>query len=204
MFTFFDMTTLITTVIPAAIAAASGLLGVVVGGWITDRNQRRERQHNRVREQLQGFYSPLYGMRVRIRAKEDVLLKVTEASEATFKKLVVPPAGALKDVHFKYAEGRVPDFAKVTDENSRQVSEEIMPLYRQMVEHFSANMGLAEPSTLEYFGTLLEFVETWDRWARNTLPPEVGATLCQSPERLQPFYQDLETQSARLRKRLNR
>jgi hypothetical protein len=204
MLNFCDRTTLITALVPAAIAAASGLLGVIVGGWITARNQRRERQHNRVREQLQDFYSPLSGMRARIHAKQVSLHKLTEASHATFNNLAALPSGASPDVHFKYVDGRVPDFAKMMDENNRQVSEEIIPLYRQMVEHFSTHIYLAEDSTRQHFDTLVEVAETLDRLARKTLPLEVAATLSQDPEKLKPFYQDLETQLAQLRRQLDR
>lgn len=186
------------------IPAASGLLGVIIGGLLAAYSQRKERQYNRVREQLQGFYSPLYGMRARISAKGDILRKISEAAGATFNKLAVQPSGVDAARYYQYVEERVPVFAKAEDETNRQVREEIMLLYRQMVEHFSTHMGLAEQSTLDHFGTLVEFVETWDRCAKKTLPVEVVATLGQSEEKLQPFYRDLESQLTRLRKLLNR
>src|SRR5580704_10654598 len=58
--------------------ALAGLLGVLVGGWITTRNQRIERQHQRIREQLSNFYSVLIGMHKQIREKSQVRVKLRE------------------------------------------------------------------------------------------------------------------------------
>ncbi len=58
---------------------------------------------------------------------------------------------------------RFPDFEAVIEYDNKQPIGELLPLYRQMVSHFATNMWLAEPSTLQYFGVLIEFVEMWNR-----------------------------------------
>ena len=102
-------------------------------------------------------------------------------------------SGRPRDIDYQrqIEEQRFPDFEKVIEENNRQLVEEIMPLYGQMVEHFAANMGLAKKSTLQYFGALVEFVEIWNRWLRDTLPPEALDFLGHSEDKLKPFYDDL-------------
>lgn len=182
--------------------ALSGLLGVIIGAFITAHYQSKERQYNRVRDQLQGFYAPLYGMRAQIREKSAFLRKISKATEEISMGLGVAPPGVSVDAHFNYVESRMPEFGKADAETNRQVNDVILPLYRRMLEHFSSHMGLAEPSTLDTFGALVEFVETWDRWANKTLPYEVVRELRQSDEKLQPFYRDLEDQFARLREKL--
>jgi hypothetical protein len=42
------------------------LLGVALGGWITARNQRKQRLHEHIEKQLHDFYSPLLLFRSRI------------------------------------------------------------------------------------------------------------------------------------------
>ena len=60
-----------------------------------------------------------------------------------------------------------------------------------MVKHFADNMSLADPSTRDHFGALVEFVEIWNRWLDKTLPKETLEFLGHSEEKLKPFYKDL-------------
>lgn len=184
------------------IPALFGLLGVLVGGWITGQNQKRERAHARMRAQLDGFYSPLLGMRARMVATSQVRTKVTGATDRAWRNLfrgVTSPEASQKLVA-----QHEPQFAKVVDAQNKSLTEGILPLYRDMVKHFQANMGLAEPSTREYFGALVEFIEIWDRWLDGTLPKEVAAELDHSEDALQPFYGDLAAQLDRLQRELER
>ncbi len=64
--------------------------------------------------------------------------------------------------------------------------------------------GLAEPSTLEHFGALVEFVEIWDRWLDETIPAEVAGALEHGEDKLYPLYDDLSRQFRRLQKELLR
>ncbi|MDY6839425.1 MAG: hypothetical protein SWH78_15780 [Thermodesulfobacteriota bacterium] len=177
----------------AIISALSGLLGVVIGGYISAQNQRKERVHRRIREQLDNFYGHLLGLRAQILAKSEVRLKVEGATSKAWGELVSRSRlSAVRDSEsLRQTEQRFPDFEKVIEDSNRQFVEEIMPLYREMVNHFASNMGLAKASTLQYFGALVEFVEIWDRWLRNTLPPEAGRVLGHSEDQLKPFYDDL-------------
>jgi hypothetical protein len=69
--------------------------------------------------------------------------------------------------------------------------EEIIPSYRKMVELFTLQMHLAEPSTINCFPALLEFVEVWNRWLDESLPSEVLGLLSHTEETLFPFYENL-------------
>lgn len=183
--------------ITPVITAAAGLLGVALGGWITAHSQKKQRVHDRIREQLSGFYSPLLGIRVRILAKSEVRRKVSGATGEAWRKLF---SQGRNDVELlaRIEKERSPDFEKVLEENNRQLIEDLLPLYRKMVDLFADNMWLAEPSTREHFGALVEFVEIWDRWLGGTLPKETVPLLGHSEKNLQPFYKDLATQLNRL------
>lgn len=194
--TFFDL------IVPGVLTGIFGLVGVLVGGWIANRGQKQQRQDQYVREQLESFYYPMLGLRAKMVAKSQVRTKVSGAVDAAWRKLVqqlesVDPGQLSETIH-----SRSPDFEKAIEENNRELIEGILPLYRQMVETFSANMGLAESSTREYFGALVEFIDIWDRWLKGTLAKEVLDELKHSEDKLGPFYRDLFDQLDRLQKQL--
>lgn len=185
----------------AIIAAASGLFGVLLGGFITAYGHRKQRSHDRAREQLAEFYAPLLGKRAMILAKSEVRVKVSGATGRAWQGLF-SRHGSDAESAKRIDEERFPDFEKVLEYNDRQLVEEILPLYRQMVEVFSQNMGLAEPSTRAYFGELVEFVEVWDRWLSGSLPREAIPLIGHTEDKLRPFYEDLATQLDSLGRKL--
>jgi hypothetical protein len=67
-----------------------------------------------------------------------------------------------------------------------------------MVDLFSAKMQLAEPSTIQHFQALVEFVEIWNRWLDQSLPPEVLGQLRHSEETLNAFYEDVADNFVRM------
>lgn len=185
------------------IPAAAGLLGVLVGGWMTANNQKKERHHNRIREQLERFYSPLLSMRLQIRSKSELRLKLSQLANTAWQNRLQsvrddPQAMAAVE------RARGPQFDKLFDYSDEQLRTELIPLYRTMLEHFTAHIWLAEPSTLTHLNTLVEFVEIWNRFLANTLPHEVLKLIDHSESKLYPFYEDLETQTNRLREELQK
>ncbi len=66
--------------------AAAGLLGVLAGRWMTARNQKRELYHNRIREQLELFFSPLVGLRLQIRSKSELRARLNQIADAAWQK----------------------------------------------------------------------------------------------------------------------
>jgi len=186
-----------------AIGAAAGLLGVLVGGWMTGHNQKKERRYTRIREQLERFYSPLVSMRLQIRCKSELRVKLSQLARTAWQK-------RLESVqHDPQAMGAVerarsPQFDRLFDYSDDQLRNELIPLYRKMLEHFAAHIWLAEPSTLTHFDGLVEFVEIWNRFLAKTLPHEVIELIDHSENKLYPFYKDLETQTNRLREELKK
>jgi len=185
------------------VPAAAGILGVLVGGLITAHSQRRDRQHNGIRQQLECFYGPLLAMRRQIHSKSELRVKLHKiAGEAWQKRLdsVRDDPQALQAVE----KARGPQFDKVFDYSDEQFRDELIPLYRKMLEHVTQYIWLAEPSTLDHFDALVEFVELWNRFLAKTLPHEVLESIDHSEEELYPFYEDLETQTERLRQELKK
>jgi len=185
------------------VPAAAVILGVLVGGFVTAHSQRRERRYNHIRRQLQCFYGPLRAMRRQIHSKSELRVKLHKiAGEAWQKRLdsVRDDPQALQAAE----KARGPQFDKVFDYSDEQFRDELMPLYRKMLEHVTQYMWLAEPSTLDHFDALVEFVELWNRFLAKTLPHEVLESIEHSEKKLSPFYEDVETQTERLRQELKK
>ncbi len=190
------------------IAAASGLLGVAVGGYFTAHNQKRERQQRRISEQLAEFYSPMLALRAQVLAKGELRLKISGEADAAWRAMM-ERAYARKEVkegNIDYVEKlineRSPHFDKLVDYENSQLAQDIVPSYRQMLDLFTSKMHLAEFSTIQHFAVLLEFVEIWNRWLDHSLPVEVLTQLQHSEEKLYPFYENLADNFARMQQAL--
>ena len=184
------------------ISAASGLIGVAVGAWMTGRHQASERRYRYLLQQLTEFYSPMLGMREQIRIKSEIRLKISNAAGTAWPELVADAQEAGLDAVQELQEKRWPGFERIIEYENRQFEQETLPLYRQMLQLFTAKSHPAEASTRSHHSQLIEFVEIWDRWLGAALPPEVLKRLEHDEERLQPLYQDLAAHFERLQARL--
>jgi hypothetical protein len=191
----------IPTLVPALISALAALGGVAVGGWITSRNQRLERQHRRLQEQL-GFYATLHGLRMGIRAKSEVREKVRGIAEQAFQREYegVEDPGAREKIVVE----RWPQYEKLFTYDEQQLTQELIPLYRKMLDHWTNNMALSEPSTQKHYPLLVEYVEIWNRFLQKAIPNTVVPELRHEEKKLYPLYEDIEEQVTRLRKELNK
>ncbi len=188
-------------IVTALISATAGLVGVVVGGWVTTLGQKKQRQHDRFREQFNGFYAPMLGIRSWILAKGQRRVRVSGASDAAWRRLVASRRGSVEALQ-TLSEDRMPDFKKIIEEDNRELAEEIIPRYHEMVDMFRERMALAESSTVEQFGALVEFVDLWDRWLDCTIPGEVIVELEHGEDKLAPLYEDLVHHFDRLKAEL--
>jgi hypothetical protein len=176
------------------ISAAAGLLGVGLGGFLASWNQRKERSERLILDQLREFYAPMLGIRERLSAKNKVRLKVSNVAREVWRQTI--SGGIPQEEREK--------FDKIIEYNNRQLTEVDLPLYRQMVDLFTAEMHLAQPSTRTHFPALVEFVEMWDRSLSGALPREVVERVGANEDSLIPFYTDLETNFERLQASLKR
>jgi hypothetical protein len=183
------------TLAQSLIAGGAGLLGVLIGTIAATINAKRERKMTRLKAQLQEFYSPMLGVRSEIKAKSDVRLKVTSIASGAFAEefgrgpsgeRISPPT----DVVEKYE--------AIHGYNNTQLRESLIPLYRQMLDHFTHHMHLAESSTRVNYDTLCEFVEIWNRSLDESLPSKVAERLSHDEGTLQGLYSDLQFHFNRL------
>ncbi len=185
-----------------AVPAVAGLAGVLVGGWITTRNQKIERRHKRMAEQL-GFYSVLVGMRAEIREKSAVRAKFSALADKCYRAELAE-AGENPLVKQNVAELKWPQYKKLIEDSEEQTRTVILPLYDKMLCHVTTNMGLAEPSTRKHYGALVEFAEILRRAEKQALPTRVIVEIDHREENLARFYADIESQFERLQTELNK
>ena len=101
-------------------------MGVFVGAMMSSLNQKKERKHAHIRQQLQEFYSPMLGMRQEIAAKEESRRKINEMVHTTIKESKAnDPSGVSRGYYF-------PDERKalmgLSAHDHKQWKEEILPL----------------------------------------------------------------------------
>jgi hypothetical protein len=190
-------------VIQVVVPAVFGLLGVWVGGWITTRSQKIERQHQRIREQLSSFYSVLLGIRSQILAKSEVRLKLRKIAQKIQQADLIQ-AQNNPQVRQYLSTVKNPEFRKLIEYDNQQLQDEFVPQYREMLAHVTKNMWLAEPSTLGHYAALVEYVELWNRALERTIPDDVLFELDHDEKKLHPFYTDLDLQFKRLQQELTK
>ena len=125
------------TIVLAAISAAAGLGGALLGGWFTYRGQKIERRQRFIRERLSEFYAPMLGYRERLKASGDVRSKVRDATSAAWPRLVERAREMGADAGHELQEERWPEFENVIDYDNRKLKEIDIPMYRQMLDLFT-------------------------------------------------------------------
>ncbi len=141
----------------------------------------------------------MLGIHETLRAKSEIRLKVSNAAHAVWPRLIEETRSAGSDQPSRTRREELStEFNMIIEHDNRQLKEELMPLYREMIDTFTAKMHLAEPSTRQHFAALVEFVEMWDRSLRGTLPRDVAERVGANEENLQSFYRDLEANFERL------
>lgn len=185
------------------IPALFGLVGVVLGAWLTGRYERKRRQLDFLKAQLQEFYSPLLGLRAGIRSRNELRLKLSQACDRAWRELC-KRARASKDgvaALQKLEEERGPEFSRRIDYENRVWREELFPYYEEMLKVFQRNMWLADVDTRIHFSKLVEFVDLWKRWLDHSLPRE-ALELIEQPN-LNDFFDHLEKRHDELRAKLS-
>lgn len=181
------------------------LFSALVGGLIVYvfgiRKLSIEVRNAFIQKQMSEFYSPIAGYRKRIRAKSEVRGKVSTAANEAWKELCAHYSEA-KQPMLNQEELYAP-FGKIIEYDNRQLREELMPLYRKILDLFTEKYWLADEDTRAYYQDFLEFVEIWERYLAEALPGEVIRKLEHSEENVLPFYEHVEQRLSALQKDIN-
>lgn len=177
----------------------TGLVGVLIGAWLTQRRERSNRQHQFLARQLHELYAPLVGLRTEVRVRSELRARVHSEADAAWHELVERARAVGIEAMGRISTERGPEFKKIIEYDNRVLVEELIPTYRKMLTTLRDHLWLAERETREYFPTLLEFVELWERWLSKTLPNEVLERLHHGEGQLKAFYDHIEGMHDRLR-----
>jgi hypothetical protein len=186
------------------ITAAAGLLGVIVGSWLTDRREREKQRRDYITRQLSELYGPLLSLRRQVNARYALRERISAA---------IPESWDDDRVAYLQREGIDAKIIKETidaelatffEHDRRSFERVLMPDYQRMVTLLRDNMWLAEKSTRENFDSLIEYVDSLEFLNKGIIKGIVFEKLALEswgePEfKLRPFYADLEEIHDRLR-----
>lgn len=162
------------------------------------RQMMKQKRLEFVERQLREFYSPMIGCLKKIKAKSELRYEISKASDPAWQKICDEHPKPFTD-HEKYFE----PFRKSILHDNKQLREELIPLYDEMVSIFTENLWLVNSVTKKWYPELSRFVDLWHRWLDESIPAEVIQEMDHTEERLEPFYQDLENQLEELQKELS-
>jgi len=181
------------------LTGAIGLLGVLVGGIVTNWNNKREQRRGAIQQQLAEFYGPLLALRSQIKAKSELRERLSRLVDEEMPREL----SGLPERANAVVESELRASSRMVEYNNRQIEQDLLPAYKEMRDLFSKKMYLAEKSTLPYLSELVEFIEIWDRWMDKSLPRSALAGVNHSESRLYPFYDELQKQFESLREGLS-
>ena len=176
-----------------------GLGGVLLSGYLTDRRERAKRKAEFLTRQLDEFYGPLLSLHNEIRARSELRVKVDNALDTAHVKAMLKAGRDMVEI---VSDTHVPGIVQSVRDANQTFREILMPLYGQMVDVFRSKLWLAEPETRNYFSTLIEFVDVWDKILADRLPRDVAPAIGHTEANLKPFYEHLEATHDRLRGQL--
>lgn len=185
---------LLKITLPSLFTLLAGYFGYRYG----IRQMRSQKRLEFVERQLREFYSPMIGCLKKIKAKSELRFEISKASDPAWRKICDEHPKPFID-HEKYFE----PFKKSIMNDNKQLREELIPLYDEMVSIFTKSFWLANSATREWYSELSRFVDLWHRWLEESIPAEVIQEMDHTEERLKPFYQDLENQLEKLQKELS-
>ena len=190
-------------IISIAAPTLSGLSGVIIGSWLSSRQHQKKQRLEFIEQQLSCFYSPLLGIRDEIRMLSELRQKISQSADYHWKKICknARESGGTENLRHVTDERR-DEFMKAIEYDNKQLTESLLPSYRKMAIIFRENYYLAENETRDFFKSLIEFIDIWDRWLDKSIPYEVIEEFGYGEKLLHPFYENLEIIHNKLRDRL--
>jgi hypothetical protein len=166
----------------------SALVGATVVYIFGIRQLSIQRRNAFIEKQLSEFYAPIAGYRKRIRTKSELREKISQAAnEAWQEKCANDSAAGVMTSQEQFA-----PYEKIIEYDNLQFREELIPLYRKMLDVFTEKYWLADVDTRAHYQSFLEFVEVWNRFLADAIPTEVVTKLGHAEKNLDLFYKHLE------------
>lgn len=180
-------------------------LSALVGGLIVYifgiRKLSIEIKNAFIQKQMSEFYSPIAGYRKRIRAKGEVREKITRLAGESWQEVCEPYSESGQPMlnHDELFE----PYRKIIEYDNQQLRDELLPLYRKILDIFTDKYWLADEETRTYYQSFLEFVEIWERYLVDSLPTGVIHKVKHTEDSVLPFYEHVEHKLSFLQQELN-
>jgi hypothetical protein len=184
------------------ISALSGLVGVFLGGWLSDRRERQKQRNDFIRLQLSEFYGPLLSIFTEIGAREALRVKVVRTITHLHERQMQEIRQQGHEVAHHAGVDSLNKLAVATNDERRIFCETAMPAYRKMLAIFREKIWLVEPATRNYFTPFVEFIDIWERTLRDTISPDIVTEMGHDAQNLHSFYCNIESTHDLLRQRL--
>jgi hypothetical protein len=184
------------------VPTVAGLVGVLIGAWLTSRREIRQRQLAYLEKQLSSFYSPMLGLRNEVRTHGVLRVRVQNEAGVAWQQLCDETQHLDVLERQRITQERSPEFTRLIEYDNSKLHEELLPAYRKMVTVFRENYWLPEPETRSFYPELVEYVEVWNRWVDKALPVEVLKRLDHGEAKLGPFYEHIERLHDAIRNKL--
>ena len=163
----------------------SGLIGAAVVYYFGLRQRAKERRFSFLERQLTEFYAPLAGLRKQIRTKSELRAKIQGLYDGDDER------------DFKAFEATI-------DYHNKQLQEDLLPKYREMLTLFTNRYHLADADTRAYYPVFLEYVEIWNIGLAKAVSAEILRQLDHREEKAKPFYEHLESRMQQLQDEIAR
>ncbi len=182
-----------------ALTGLAGLIGVYIGAVLAAQREKTQRQLKYIESQLSLFYSPLLGIRNTIQNNSELreLIQGTAQNEWALLSSELEKLDPLE--RQKISTQKWPFFKNLLEYDEKKFTDELFPLYEEMLDCFKKNYWLADEETRSYYPMLLQFVEVWNRNLSKALPMEVWVALDHKEANLKDFYEHIETKHEELR-----
>jgi len=191
---------LVSVVVPVA----SGLIGVLIGAWLSARRDQSQRRLAFVEKQLANFYSPMQGLREEIASTSELRLRIQQEAERAWREVCSQVRKEDHEALARLNTERAQEFNKIIEFDNDKLQKELLPAYRRMANLFRENYWLAEKDTRVYYAAVLEYAEIWERWNTGALPVEVWRKLNHTEANLAGFYRHISESHDWLRAKLER
>jgi hypothetical protein len=181
---------LLTTILSSLLSSVVGAVVVYVFGI---RNLSIQRRNAFIEKQLSEFYSPIAGFRKRISAKSELREKISFAANESWQEVCVNSTTQNNSELFA-------PYKSIIEYDNSQFIDELMPLYRKMLDVFTEKYWLADEDTRAFHKDFIEFIEIWERFLAKALPGDVIKKLGHTEKNIYPFYEHVEKKLSELQK----
>lgn len=180
--------------------ALSALVGASIVYIFGIRKLSIQLRNTFIEKQLSEFYSPIAGCRKRIRAKSELREKIAGAASTSWQELCARYSEA-QQIMLDHDEQFAP-YKSIIEYDNQQLRDELIPLYRKMLDVFTEKYWLADEETRAFYQDFLEFVEIWERFLAESLPGDVISKLGHTEANLHPFYEHVEQKLSALQREI--